>query len=628
MEDAPADERLVLRTRYAIYRAETIVFQGVVELDPGLIAHLQIPDPDPAAQYSAAVWFETSVGPSAEARVSLLYDDRPPAPPRVSAPGGWLGPASAVAIGLEPAPDPPPVSGLRGYAVAVSRGPAASPCSGPVCSEAETDLGPDARSMALGALPEGVYDVSVAAVSGAGVPSAPTTATVRIDSSRPEVALSNLPDGWSARPVALTAVATDPLSGMAPAGADGPFTAISVDGAMPKRGAGSEVGTVVAGDGVHTLAFWGRDWVGNSGDPGQALAPPATAVVRIDGTDPEVAFARAQDPAEPERIEATVADGLSGPNPDRGSIGVRPANTDRAFEPLATTVAGDHLVAHWSSDDYPPGRYEFRATGFDRAGNSGIAVTRAGGAPMVLAAPLKAPVTLEFGFGGRRLVYQHCSRAGGARRCHRRVLEGFARRPAVRTIPCGHGVTVGGRLLSAAGAPLRGRELELVETFATGSHPRVHRTAVRSGPDGSFVARLSPGPSRRLAVGFAGDAVLSRQAGRELRLAVRTGVRFEVSTAHATIGGAPVVFSGRIAHPGAPIPRAGLPVALQFRLPGRAWEEFRTLQTDAAGRFRFPYSFTDDDSAGVRFQFRAQTPPSGGWPFLPGTSRPLAVTGH
>ena len=87
------------------------------------------------------------------------------------------------------------------------------------------------------------------------------------------------------------------------------------------------------------------------------------------------------------------------------------------------------------------------------------------------------------------------------------------------------------------------------------------------------------------------------------------------------------MFSGRIAHPEAPLPKAGLPVQLEFRLPGMAWTQFRTVQSDASGRFRYPYSFTDDDSAGVRFLFRASVPAAGGWPFAPATSRPIAVFG-
>jgi hypothetical protein len=101
----------------------------------------------------------------------------------------------------------------------------------------------------------------------------------------------------------------------------------------------------------------------------------------------------------------------------------------------------------------------------------------------------------------------------------------------------------------------------------------------------------------------------------------------KASTARVLVGGAPVVFKGRIVHPEAPIPTRGLPVELEFRLPGIPWTQFRTVQTDAAGRFAYPYSFNDDDSAGVRFLFRAFVPATGGWPFVPATSRPVPVTG-
>jgi hypothetical protein len=618
----------VLATHYRIYSSFETVVEKTLSGDPGAIAHLQVPRPNPATTYRVAVWFQTRTGNGPSASVPLLVDDVVPGPPRLTPPAGWLGPADATEVAIEPPPTVP-ISGLSGYAVSLSRAGAVPPCAGEtLCRRAELDLGGGAGSVSFGNLPEGVYTVGVCAVSGSGLRSALATTTLRIDGSRPEVALASVPDGWSSRPVPLTAVASDPLSGMAAAGPDGPFTAIAVDGGLPKRAPGSTVATIVAGDGVHTVALWGRDAEGNSGEPGVSLAPPAKATVRIDGTDPDVSFARAQDPSDPELIEATVADSLSGPDPARGAIAVRPAGGEGAWEPLPTAVSAGHLSARWSSDDYPRGHYEFRATGFDRAGNATAAATRADGSAMVLPAPLKAPVALEFGFGGRKLVWQKCARHDGGRRCHRRVLESFARRPATRTLPAGHGVTVGGRLLSVAGAPLRNRELTVVETFDDGARLRSRRTPVRSGPDGSFVARLDPGPSRRVSVAFAGDRLLSRQAGRDLRLAIRTGVGLRASTSRARIGGAPVVFSGHIAHPGAPIPHAGLPVELQFRLPGRSWEEFRTLQTDATGRFRYPYSFTDDDSAGVRFLFRAQVPPSGGWPFLPGTSRPLAVTGR
>lgn len=616
----------VQATVYGIYDSAGRLGGGEFVGDPGEIHHIQVPDR--AGHYTLVLWLRSERDVSAQASVALDLDDVAPAPPLVAGPAGWIEAGESAEVKID-FPSALPLSGLRGYAVSLERGASIPPCaSGDRCTAAETDLLGSAGSISVGPLSEGSYTVTVCAVSGSGRPSSPVTTTVRVDASRPGVALAGLPEGWSPGPVTLTALATDPLSGMAPEGAGGPFTAIAVDAFLPKRAFGAAVVTVVAGDGIHRVAFWGRDATGNSGEPGVSLAPPASALVRIDGTDPTVGFADAQDRRDPERIDATVADPLSGPDPARGSIGVRPAGSERPFRPLPTASATGHLTARWSSDDYPRGLYEFRATGFDRAGNATAATTRADGSPMVLAAPLKAPVSLQFGFGGRRLVWQRCDRVDGGRRCHREVVESFRERPAQRTVPGGHGVTVGGRLRSATGAGLRGRPVQVVETFAAGSRIRSRRTTVRTGPDGRFLTRLGPGPSRRVDVGFAGDQLLSRQAGRQLRLAVRAGVRLRVSTSRASIGGAPVVFSGRIAHPEAQVPRAGLPVQLQFRLPGRPWEEFRTLQTDAAGRFRYPYAFTDDDSAGVRFLFRAYAPPSGRWPFAPGTSRPLAVTGR
>jgi hypothetical protein len=186
---------------------------------------------------------------------------------------------------------------------------------------------------------------------------------------------------------------------------------------------------------------------------------------------------------------------------------------------------------------------------------------------------------------------------------------------------------VGGRLLDADGAPLAGQTVDVVETFAGGARHPTRRTPVTTDADGDFSARLAPGPSRAVSAEFAGTHRLTRAAGRLLRLRIRAAVHLHVSTSRVLVGGAPVVFHGRIVHPEARIPASGLPVELEFRLPGMAWTEFRTVQSDAAGRFRYPYSFSDDDSAGVRFLFRAFVPATGGWPFAPATSRPLAVTG-
>jgi hypothetical protein len=560
--------------------------------------------------------------------VALNFDDVRPAPVTVTAPT-WIAAGGNVPVRLAPPAAPLPVSGIQGYAVSLDTHQDGSPCARTDrCEAGELDLhGIDDDAIELPSPPEGVSFVHAVAVSGSGLASsAVATARIGIDGTAPQVHLEGVPAGWSSGPVRMTAVAVDPLSGMAPAGAGGPITALSIDGGPPLVVPGAIASATVTGEGVHRADFYGRDAVGNSGDGSLPFARPGSATVGIDESGPTVRFAVA-DPTDPERIEATVADLLSGPDPDRGTIEVRRVGGSSRFQPLETDARRGHLVARWSSDDFPRGSYEFRATGFDTAGNATTSTLGADGTPLVLRNPVKREARLAFGFGAGQLVLPRCSRADGGRRCHRTVVRSFARRPPARTVPCCHGTVVGGRLVDAGGEPLSGQTVEVVETFGGGARNGSRRTALTTDADGRFSTRLAPGPSREVTAEFAGTRRLTRVAGRLLRLGVRAAVHLRVSTAHVAVGGPPVVFSGRIAHPEARLPRSGLPVELEFRLPGMPWTEFHTVQSDAGGRFRYPYSFSDDDSAGVRFLFRAFVPETGDWPFAPATSRPLAVTG-
>ena len=558
--------------------------------------------------YTAEVWLEDSAGragPPATAR--LRFDDAAPSAPSPQAPAGWLGGNQTALLSIGHPPAPLPISGVRGYAISLDRGEGSLPCARPDwCSPAEIDLagGIDDDSAALGTLPEGTNFARVVAVSGAGVPSEIGTATFEVDATHPQLSLLGLPAGWSDGPARLTVRATDRLSGMTAAGPSGPFTAIAVDGGGFALSFGDTVSTWVSGSGAHSVEFYARDAAGNVSDGVLGTPAPATATVRIDEDPPQVAFAPAQDPGEPERIEATIADRTSGPSPDRGSIALRLAGTASRFRELPTTVTGGKLTARWDSDSYPPGRYEFLATGFDLAGNAGAGTNRDRGGKMVLTNPLKVPLSLESGFGGKRGAWQQA-----------------------KSVRFGRGARFGGKLRSSWGAPISGVEVAVTETFAPGAGLRPRITLARTRGDGAFSVRLAPGPSREVAAGFAGNRVLAKASGESARLEVRTSVRLRASATTAEVGGAPVVFSGKVGASGAE-PARGLSIELQFRYRGSGWREFRTVETDARGRFRYAYRFSDDDSRGVRFQFRAYIKGREGWPFEPGTSRPISVTGR
>jgi hypothetical protein len=529
---------------------------------------------------------------TAAAAEEWVSDDVPPSPPVPEAPRRWLAGAEAAVlrIGHPAAPFPP--SGIRGYAISLDRGGGSEPCAKAVCTDAEIDLdgGIDDDTISLGTLPEGLHYVRVAAVSGAGVASAPATAVFKVDATPPQVSLAGVPTGWSSGPVKLTARAEDPLSGMTPAGPPGPFTAIAIDGGAPILAAGDAAEAWVGGSGVHGVAFYARDAAGNAADGSPGAWAPRTALVRIDETPPKVAFAAAQDPADPERIEATVTDPLSGPSPSRGAIGVRRAGTRARFEQLPTRVEGNRLVARWGSDDYPEGKYEFLATGFDLAGNAGEGTDRARGGRMVLVNPLKAPVALTADLSSLHLT---------------------------------------GRLRRLVGGALAGREVAITESFVAGADPARRTTVVHTRADGTFSLRLQQGPSREVTASFAGTRLLGRTTAPPTRLAAKTRAHLRASAATAKVGGRPVVFEGSVDTRGTEL-RAGakLPVELQFRFRGAPWSEFRTVETNARGRFRYAYRFSDDDSRGVRFQFRAYVKGREGWPYEPSASRPVTVTGR
>jgi hypothetical protein len=572
----------------------------------------QLTVPQAPGAYIAEVWLEDADGnEGAPVSARLRFDETSPGGVDPLPPGGWISRSGfPLTLRLSHPQAPQPLSGIRGYAVSIDRAGDGEPCPGAfVCSEAETDLhaGIDGDSLSIGELPEGASYVHAVAVSGSGMRSAATgSAIVRVDKTDPVTRLAGMSGGWSDRPLTLTATATDDGSGMTATGeGPSPFTAIRVDGGAPTVAAGDSVVASVIGSGLHTVAYYGRDAAGNVDDGGNsngmANRDPATAVVRIDRDQPRLAFSNAQDPADPERIEVRASDPLSGIDPTRGGISVRPVGSTGRFEALPIQASDTMLTARWDSEAYPPGEYEFRATAFDIAGNSASTPSRADGTAMRLRSPLKVATTL---------------------------LAGFGPNSGSRTVSYGRGIFFRGHLIAGRHAPLAGMPVRIVERFAAGASPRERESTVRTGPSGAFGVRLSPGPSREIVAIAPPTATLQGSRSRASTLAVRGRVHLRVSSSVAKVGGRPIVFRGKVASAGAEMPVDGRAVQLQFRLPGLGWSEFRTVRTDRRGHFRYAYRFADDDSRGVRFQFRAFVPEQAGWPFEPAGSLPVTVRGY
>ena len=87
------------------------------------------------------------------------------------------------------------------------------------------------------------------------------------------------------------------------------------------------------------------------------------------------------------------------------------------------------------------------------------------------------------------------------------------------------------------------------------------------------------------------------------------------------LNGQAVTFRGRLRT--LPTTEGGKLVELQVRLSGR-WQTFRTVRTDAAGRWAIPYRFKRTRGVQV-YRFRAWLPHETSYPFVTGGSRSLTV---
>lgn len=362
------------------------------------------------------------------------------------------------------------------------------------------------------------------------------------------------------------------------------------------------------GAGAYTLQLWLRDEAGNDA-PASAVSAP----LRLDDVAPGVAFAVEAGEGLPEWLRADAFDAHSGPA--SGTIFVRRLGT-QSWEELPTKLqpGGDgraQLVARLP--DLGPGTYMFRADVVDAAGNSASTTRRADGTEMALR---KVPLPSGAGRDAERGV-----------RARTRIFARLSRRRrsgSDLTVPFAGAAQLGGRLVRADGAGLAGKALQVVSRPSKGALARPTVQTVTTGSRGGFRLKLGPGPSRRLTIRFGGDEALDGALRPALRLRVRSGVVFH-ATPRSLRTGQVVRFAGRVRTRGAPVPRRGKLVAIQYleAATGR-WRPAIILRTDHRGRFRAHYRFRYVRGTAT-IRLRAMALPEERWPYAPGASRALRV---
>jgi hypothetical protein len=390
-------------------------------------------------------------------------------------------------------------------------------------------------------------------------------------------------------------------------GGSGYDTGLQFAGGRDRR---SLADLAVPAAGTYALQLWLRDEAGNEA-PASAVSVP----LRFDDVRPQVAF-----PVEgsDQQVMADVADEHSGPA--SGHLYYRRVDAPDWTELPARLVPGGtpdkaHLVAPMPELGY--GTFVFRAEAADAAGNTASTILRSDGTQMAIRREPPPPVAKA------KPVPPAPPSPRGKSRLFARLRGGHGHGGSL-TVPFGAPALLGGRLTRADGAGLAGRKLRVVSHPSHGALVPATSRVVETGEQGGFQLRLRPGPSRRVTVTFPGDGGLepARRPGLELR--VRSGVSLRARPTTLRTGEA-VRLSGRVKSAGAPIPRRGKLVAIQYlEQATHRWRPVLVTRTDHHGRYRAHYRFRYiSGSASIRL--RAIALAEERWPYAPGSSPPVTV---
>jgi hypothetical protein len=358
----------------------------------------------------------------------------------------------------------------------------------------------------------------------------------------------------------------------------------------------------VPAPGIYSLQVWLRDEAGNEA-PTTAVAVP----LRFDDVPPGLAFLGTEGAELPQRVEVEVSDSHSGPA--SGAIVYRRADSENWIElptKLSPTEAPGISRLNAPMPDLSPGTYLFRADAVDGAGNRASSSRRADGTEMAV----------------RKVAPAVVPRA--KTRLFARLRGGHGRGDAL-TVPFAAPAIVSGRLTRADGAGIAGRQLRVVARPSRGALAPTSVGSVVTGERGGFELRLDPGPSRQVGVAFDGDGALEPSSRPSLDLRVRSGVSLRATPLSLRTGQV-VRLSGRVRTRGAPVPRRGKLVAIQYlEAATHRWRPVLVTRSDHAGRYRARYRFRYI-SARTSIRLRAMALPEEHWPYAPGSSPPVTVS--
>jgi hypothetical protein len=367
----------------------------------------------------------------------------------------------------------------------------------------------------------------------------------------------------------------------------------------------SHFGIQVPAPGEWTLSLWRRDAAGNQIE--DAASVPVT--FRYDPEPPQVAFEQtAAD--DPTKISVLATDTISGLAD--GSIEISRAGTD-TWQGLPTDHDATHFTTRIDDTALPPGDYVLRATAHDQAGNESSTTQRIDGQPMAITLPLRITSAMRAGVAIEKTVHRTVRRHGKRHRVRRRVTTVAPR----ARVAFGKTLQVTGQLANRDGQGIAGAEIQVFSSSPT--TPQQLVAVLNTDGNGRYTYAATATTSRTLHFSYAGSALVL-PAASDVQVLVPAVSTLHVSRTHV-LNGQAVTFGGRTRT--LPVPAGGKLIQLEVWL-SRRWQTFRTVRTDAAGRWAIRYRFKR--TAGVqRFRFRAELPGEADYPYEPGNSKSIHV---
>jgi hypothetical protein len=234
----------------------------------------------------------------------------------------------------------------------------------------------------------------------------------------------------------------------------------------------------------------------------------------------------------------------------------------------------------------------------------------------------------------RVTVWKRVVRDGKRVRVRRTKLVRVALPPhyvshTTRRLRHGHGTTVGGWLGTASGTALGGQPIEVLTAPDNGQGAFGLVASVTTAANGSWTARLGPGPSRLVEAVYPGGSLTEPTTSAQVHVVVPAKVKLLSVSPRRVAWGGTVRITGQLL--GGYLPPGGALVRLRIG-EGASYQTYGVQEhVTGNGRFTTTYTFgAGEASSFQRFWFQIASLPMGSYPFSPSGSgrRYVLVGGH